>query len=50
MTNYIVRLECVAERDEPHDVAADFDAIAEAFFDLDNVHDHDVAADLAAAP
>lgn len=47
MTNYIVRLECVAERDEPHDVAADFDAIAEAFFELDNVHDHDVAADLA---
>ena len=46
MTKYLVRLECVAEIDDADDIAADFDAIAGALFDLDDVHDQDLAADL----
>ena len=46
MTKYLVRLECVAELDDADDIATDFDAIADALFDLDDVHDQDLAADL----
>lgn len=46
MTKYLVRLECAAALDEPGDIAADFDAIAGALFDLDDVRDQDLAADL----
>lgn len=48
MTNYLVRLECAATRGGADEIAADFDAIADAFFDLDDVHDQDLAADLDA--
>lgn len=46
MTNYLVRLECAAQLDEADDVAADFDAIADALFELEDVHDQDLTADL----
>ncbi|WP_144754842.1 hypothetical protein [Curtobacterium pusillum] len=48
MTNYTVRVECVAQLDDPDDVATDFDAIAEALFELEDLHDQDLAADLGA--
>ncbi|MFJ3035918.1 hypothetical protein ACIPC2_16040 [Curtobacterium pusillum] len=48
MTNYIVRVDCVAHLDDPNDVAADFDAVADALFELDDLHDQDLAADLEA--
>lgn len=51
MTNYLVRLECVAQlgaADDPRAaLAADFNAIADALFDLDDVHDQDLIADLS---
>lgn len=51
MTNYLVRLECLTQlgaADDPRAaLAADFDAIAEALFDLDDVHDQDLTADLS---
>jgi len=46
MTNYTVRLQCAADRDAAHDLAADFDAIADALFELGGVHDQDLDADL----
>lgn len=46
MTKYIVRSECVAQVDGPDEAAADFDAIADALFDLEDVHDQDLAAGL----
>ncbi|WP_155896731.1 hypothetical protein [Curtobacterium sp. UNCCL17] len=45
-TKYLVRLECTAALDEPGDIAADFDAVADALFDLDDAHDQDLAVDL----
>jgi hypothetical protein len=45
MTNYIVRVDCVAHLDDPKDVAADLDAVADALFELDDLHDQDLAAD-----
>lgn len=51
MTNYLVRVECAALLGASDDVRAelttDFDAIAEALFDLEDVHDQDLTSDLA---
>lgn len=47
MTKYLVRLECITEHDEADGLAAEFDAVADALFDLEDVHDQDLTADLA---
>ncbi|SFF35619.1 hypothetical protein [Curtobacterium sp. YR515] len=51
MTNYLVRVECAALLGASDDVRAelstDFDLIADALFDLEDVHDQDLTADLA---
>lgn len=50
MTNYLVRVECAAQLDEsagPHpELTADFDVIADALLDLEDIHDQDLTADL----
>lgn len=51
MTNYLVRVECAAQLEAADDLraelTADFDVIADALFDLDDLHDQDLTADLA---
>ncbi|WP_144710994.1 hypothetical protein [Curtobacterium pusillum] len=46
MTNYLVHLECAALVDGADDITAAFDLIADALFELEDVHDQDLSADV----